>query len=578
MRYLITLILVFISNVTLLSQESYLHIELDTIKANYRTGGYKLDSIDLIYSEKFISTPGSFTTNPFGKFGCAYSSVLINLKEQHREIDPVLFRHAAIPHLGTYYAFGSKGTQYLTVDYNHSFNKKIHFSMQYKRNVAAGAYRFNSFGNDAFSIGLLYLGSRWKHVITTSTFKQQRNLNGGVTSFEEIENFGLEYAKVRKQSTSDSISFLKIRTENEFGLFKKDSLHRFGLIFKNQLIIDKRVFKEKDSLTTWYPNQILFDTLNTRDLTQFSRLDNQMGIRFKNKRIYSEFLLANGYWKYKTSSFQIINEVDLLYNIYFKSHQWSFGSKNQLNLIGAKQQSLFNFIIQRKGDISNLSLILNQSNVIPTPLQRNYITNTLFYSTSNLNLQHSQTATFSIKTNAEQSLCMSLFYGNFQNQYYFINNSWRNDTLTSISQISLNIKGDYNVGLFHFQPNFTFNLIDQVQIVPKYDLRSRLFISKKFKRPGTIFNLGVDINYKSKYQLLTYDDRISLYKLEMDNNFYSDYCMLDAFVSMQLDEFRMYFKMENIDTYWSNPRNTIAENYPIVPSILRLGLTWDFFN
>lgn len=578
MRYLVLLILLIEFSLSIKAQESFIHNTLDTLKASYRIGGKTLDSIDLVYSEKFTSTPGSFTSHPFGKFGNDYRSFWSSLSRQHRLLPVIGFKYAALPHLGTCYAFGSKGTQYLDVEFNQSFSKKIHFSFQYKRNVATGAYRNNAFSNDFFSIGGLYKGNHFGHMLSLSTFKQQRNLNGGISSFSEVEEFGLEYAKVRKQNSSDSISMFVIDTDSEWNIIKNDSLKTFSIILKNKLAIDKRVFKEKDSLSTLYPNAILFDSLNTRELTQLSRLDNMVGLRIKNQKVLFEILIDKGYWKYKTLSTQFKDELDVLANLFVNGKTWNLQTENQFNLLGANQQSKYSLLLIRKGKKINFECNLNQSNLLPTPLQRAYITNTINYVLEDLDLQHSQTIKLSFNTNNKQSIKLSAFYGNFQNHYFFVNDSWKNDTLKSVSQLTLQAKGDFKLGVFHLQPNLTLNLVDKIQLLPKYDLRTRFFISKNVKRPGTIFNVGVDVNYLSTYQLMTFDDRISMYQMNFKNGNFNDYLMLDAFVSMQLDEFRMYLKMENVDSFWVSPRNNIAKDYPIVPSIMRLGLTWDFFN
>jgi hypothetical protein len=578
MRHLITFILVIVISLSVQAQESFLHQKLDTLKASNRSGGESLDSIDLVFSEKFSSTPGSFTTNPFGKYNNDYKGFFQSLNSQHRDLQRIGFKYSAIPHLGSYYAFGSKGTQYLVVDYSQSINSKIHLAFNYNRNVASGAYRYNAFTNDFFSFGILYKGYRWNHEIIAATLKQQRNLNGGISSFEEVENYGLEFAKVRKQQTSDSISSYSFKTFSEWGIFKKDSLKGFAFELKNKLVIDKRVFKEKDSLTVWYPNSILFDSLTTRDLTQFSRLDNQFGLRYKNNKLFSELLIDKGLWKYKTHSSQFRNEIDLLANLYYVSDKFVIKSENQQNVVGANQQSKFRALVAFIGDKMNFMVDLNRSNLLPNPMQRIYITNTLNYITNDLKLQQTQSLQVEIKIKRKQSIVFSSFLANYKNKYYFIKDKWRNDTLNSISQLTFQIKGDFCFGLFHVQPNLQLNLVDKVQLLPKYDLRTRFFIAKQFKRPGTSFNLGVDVNYKSTYQLMTFDDRISLYQMNFKNGYYLDYVNLDAFVSMQLDEFRLYFKMENLDSFWTNPKNNIAVNYPIVPTIMRIGLTWDFFN
>ena len=82
-------------------------------------------------------------------------------------------------------------------------------------------------------------------------------------------------------------------------------------------------------------------------------------------------------------------------------------------------------------------------------------------------------------------------------------------TLNSISQFTTEFKGNFEYGILHFQPNISINLVDKLQLLPKYDLRARIFLAKKFKTSETFLNIGVDINYKSKYKLMSFDDRIS---------------------------------------------------------------------
>ncbi len=578
MRYIITLTLVLILSVSINAQESFLHKKLDTIKASYRTGGEKLDSLDLIFSEKFITTPGSFYANPFGKFGNNYISFFESISKQNRDLKAIEYKYSAIPHLGAYYAFGSKGTQYFVFNYNQSFSKKTHLATQYKRHVASGAFRNNAFSNDEFSIGLLYKGKRLINDLSLSSFKQQRNLSGGIFSFDEIELYGIDYAKVKKNNSSDSISRFLIKTETEYGILKKDSLHKIAFILKNKLVIDKRVFREKDSLLKWYPNSIYIDSFNTRDLSQLSRLDVQSGIRYKNQNTRIELLIDKGYWKYKTLSHQYKNELDFIANLYFENNKWNVQLENQYNIVGANNQFKYSINLAKLGRKVDFLCNINKIGLLPTPMQRAYFTNTLNYNLTDLKLQNTQSAIITLKTKQKQSIILSAYYSNYKNHYFFIKNSWRNDTLNSINHFTLKASGDFSFGLLHIQPNISINLLDKVQLLPKYDLRSRFFISKIFKRPATVLNFGIDVNYNSTYQLMTFDDRIAIFKMNFNNGYFKDYLMLDGFTSLQIDELRMYFKIENLDSFWTNRINSIAMGYPIAPFIMRLGLTWDFFN
>jgi len=52
----------------------------------------------------------------------------------------------------------------------------------------------------------------------------------------------------------------------------------------------------------------------------------------------------------------------------------------------------------------------------------------------------------------------------------------------------------------------------------------------------------------------------------------------DALVAVKIDEFRFYFKAENLNDYTIQQKVFVVKNYPISPSIFRIGFTWDFVN
>ena len=68
------------------SQDGLVSIQVDTLKAGYRTAGKGLDSIDIRLSEKHTTLPGGFLFHPFGKYGAEYGSVFHSLVNQNRPV------------------------------------------------------------------------------------------------------------------------------------------------------------------------------------------------------------------------------------------------------------------------------------------------------------------------------------------------------------------------------------------------------------------------------------------------------------------------------------------------------------
>jgi hypothetical protein len=84
---------------------------------------------------------------------------------------------------------------------------------------------------------------------------------------------------------------------------------------------------------------------------------------------------------------------------------------------------------------------------------------------------------------------------------------------------------------------------------------------------------------KSVYTLLNFDTPWGLYSVDNPASLkYNSIVQLDAFIGISIHELRFYFKYENIDNAWNPVTNRVAINYPVMPKILRIGLTWDFLN
>ena len=87
----------------------------------------------------------------------------------------------------------------------------------------------------------------------------------------------------------------------------------------------------------------------------------------------------------------------------------------------------------------------------------------------------------------------------------------------------------------------------------------------------------MDVFRQAAYQLMSYNDRFSLFTLgDFENTI--PFTGIDAFLSLGFDEFRFFLKMENVHYYWTDKSNLIQKGYPITPRMMRLGMVWDFLD
>ncbi len=581
MKIVKSIFLCFFSFASFAQTNLLLH-KVDTLKADFRSGGKSIDSLDLYFAEKQTTLPGGTQNNPFGKNGSDYFNFFQTLSNQYRitKIASPIF--TALPHLGFVYGIGSAGQQYLHADFQQTLRGNIHLNMQYNRQVSTSLYKQSDFSTDAFTFSLSRYGKQWKHLIEGSSTNFVRSLNGGVSSDNKMLNaYGLEYAPIHKEQALDSSNRYFIQHQSVWNFIPNDSLHTFesGLIFTNQLQVDRRIYREKDSISNLYP--FFADATFTRDLSQLSFLENRLSYFLKTKKHTSAFGMNHVYWIYKTNAFQIKNAINITWNTLLNFGSTKIYYELMQNLVGQGKQ--FSHTMQltstQKYGVHQLEIIKSQ--LVPEPVQRLYFGNTIAWKIPSVEKQDLFAVAYTFSGKSKLKPMVKIGYKDMQNTYFLVNDTWRNDTLTHVQQVYLNTSCDLVLGKFHLQPSITLNyLTKQIQLLPKYDVRGRFFWKSKLKqREKYEVIVGTEVYAKSAYRLLNFESPWGLFSVNNPaSSMYVPVVQLDAFIGISIEELRFYFKYENIDHAWNPVANRIAINYPVMPRILRIGLTWDFLN
>ena len=565
-----------------MGQTNLLFHKVDTLKADFRSGGKSNDSLDLYFAEKQTTLPGGTQNNPFGVNGNDYFNFFQSLPKQYRLSAIASPVFTALPHLGFMYSVGSGGLQYLHTDYQQTLRGNIHLAMQYNRNVSATLYKQSDFSSDAFTMSLSRYGKNWNHVLEGSSTSLTRKLNGGVVKDDKmLDDYGIIYAPINNSNSNDSSKRYLLHHQSVWNFLKNDSLRQVqtGLVFNNQLRVERRVFSEVDSISKIYP--FFINPNLSRDLSQLSSLENGIGYYLKTRNSATEFGINRVYWIYKTNAVQIKNAINVTLNT-----NWTFG-KSQFNylmmqnLTGQANQFSHSVLFSNKQKLGNHILELGVSQLVPEPFQRVYFSNTMGWNMANIEKQGVFSFLYAYTGKGKAKFNLRVGYKQMNNTYFFINDQWRNDTLTKIQQLYLSASCSVNAGKFYLQPRITLNhLNNQIQLLPKYDVRARLFWKSQIKNKEKYEVIaGVDVYAKSTYSLMNFDNRLSVFMISNPSNkMYTSIVQLDAFIGIAIDEMRFYFKYENIDNSWNPKNNRVAQNYPVMPKILRIGLTWDFLN
>lgn len=567
------------------SQGNNYYSVVDTIKIESRTGGNELDSVPEYHSGVLVLNPGSYSNGLYGNFGNEYENVLNKLGSSQNLLSKQNFIFTAAPHLGFMYSFGSGGIQQLHFEYQQFFSKKFGINLNLNRNSMGEMMREGNFAFSEFQMKTRFVDKRYKNYTLLAFQKFDMNHNGGLDTSASVLEFPLNFLGVNKSSSNltkanDSAKQFRLETEHYFN-FLNDSIKGLGLLLHQKWDIYNRIYKESGDLDSVY-SIINIDSSETRDQFQFARIDNNLGVYTSGTKFFATASFSHAYWAYQNLGLRRDTvELGFNANLSYKFKSFSLNNQSYYNLAGAKGE---------KSTILNLNLDQTKFRVhgsfsfsqkLTELFQRSYFANNISWKTTSLSTQNLMRLAGNIELKGKYELKAHVSYSNFSNYYFLLDSVWRNDTLSSLNLLNANIRASFKYKALFFQPTVILNQFSKdLSFLPKLDFRARLGIHKKvFKSQKLDFIAAVDFSYLSSRKLLTYSNSLDLFVLNngtqsTNANLYK----LDFFTGIQVETFRFYVKVENINYLWDRSDSYVFENIPITPFHLRIGLTWDFFN
>jgi len=554
---------------------------VDSLTYSNRVGGNKLDSLDLYFTAYPQTTPGGAVYHVFGNFQSNFTDLFDRFRTPFLIEKPISNKFSALPHLGFMYSFGSKGVQFLHTDYQQQLGKRTSFQFLLQQNSLGEMLRNGDFKNRQIQSSLRYSGKKYLFGFDLWFQHSEIGLNHGLQDSVSANIFDLQFLAVNNNEAFSKTNQIRIGTQHILN-FSSDSTRVFGLLYKNNWSISNRVYRDSLDLNTKYA-ELNFDSLKTRDQFQLAKFQNALGFAYRNKKITLEGFAQASYWDFQNiARHQDTTELSLHVNGIYQTAKWQLKNESYLNLKGALGEWSEKLYFRLNRTAWDVKLVAGIENKLPDVFQRKYFANSYHWALTDLKNQQKTFVDLNLSFKNKFEPNVSVFYKQYQHLYFYVGNSWRNDTLTKISL--LQFQGSV---LLPFK-SFGLRLVASVNplaqnftYIPLWDLRGRLFFQKKlFKAKKFDFICAVDLKYQSVAQLLDYNAALGLYALNSSPvvSFKSDWVKIDFYTAFKIDEFRFYFKLENIDYSWLNRDIKVLSNYPIAPRMIRLGVTWDFFN
>lgn len=562
------------------AQEKLMLTKVDTIGLEYRSAGYDLDSIDAINVGNLNLRPAAGFSGMF-EYNLAKNlyqspagfSYLINEKR----VKP---KFIGLPYLGFQYAFGSALNQALNLDYHQYFTPGTHIHFRYHRRTSNGILRNGGFKLNDVSLEFYHVKKRWSTKLEAYYGGHEYQENTGIETDEFIDVFPIEFTPVIRNNAQSVVRKLNVAWDNYFRILG-DSINGFGVKVQNRFDLNGRVFNDPNFADTLVEN-IYIDSSTTRDQYQTSSISNGGGIYFNSNVFQIDATLNHRYWKNQNlGQYRDTNEVYLQSLLWTEWKGITVENDFYFNLIGALGE-FYNHTKLTLTPFKKTEVFgrLNFDNKLPMPYQRFHNANHLQWELNDLQTQQILNVSGGIHYGDTNFIEATVNWTNINNGLYFIQNEWRQDTLDFVSVGTIGLKGALHLGKFRFYPSAQLGVnTDNFSYQPTFSTMNRIsFQTKLFKAQRLGMALGVDVGYVTGYQFMQYNTLLSVLQPVQTIEKTPNLMRLNAFAALSIDQFRFFVRAEHLDYYINDQAARIDTNYTIMPFIIRIGVTWDFFN
>ena len=579
MRFFIVCISLFFC-VSLNAQTFRSLFSVDSLKMFHQTGG-KLDSIDLIIgmpSSTFVGGSWNRLENTLGP----NEFIKFNGGQQlYSFSDWKKMRYTGLPHLGFAYSFGGKGTQFVTATYEQAFKHSVLLNLDYTKYRSSGFLRNSEFTHNDLQLQLNKTGKIYSFELKGAYETSDAEQNGGLLLDSLADNFDLVFLPVQKENAKLATRRTRLSLTNYVDCIK-DSTKAMGLYIQHELKIKKFSYTEKsDSLSLLY-SSINKDSLVTNDQHQWSQIANGVGVFWKNDFHFLTFGPTLRFWNFQNLGiYRDTLELNLVANYAYKRKDLTLQAFSEWNLVGAQNESIHLLSANYKSNKFKFAGSVLYENKLPDYYQRYAVGNNYACNLQNPNKQIRFQPTVSVKSSlAGISFLGTYSFALMKNNYFFIQDTWRNDTLGSFRFQQISLRLEYAYRKLTIQPNYIFTVsMDNLKITPTHQFQTRLFLKGYiFKARKMLAYTGIDFALLSSFQRIGYSSNTGSFQLDEIYTNNKGYTNIHFFAGFQIEEFKFFLRMENIAYFWNDKNSELVKNYPLQSNLIRVGITWDFFN
>ena len=152
----------------------------------------------------------------------------------------------------------------------------------------------------------------------------------------------------------------------------------------------------------------------------------------------------------------------------------------------------------------------------------------------------------------------------------------------NIQVFNATLRQDFKVGILHLDNEVTYQTSSNEDVLPlpKWVLYHNLYIRAQLAKKVLTVDLGADFHYFTEYYAPDYAPGIGQFYLQNPDTRFKlgGYPMVNAYVNLHLKRTRIFVQLFNVVQKTGNKSYFYAPHYPLNPRILKVGISWNFFD
>jgi len=521
------------------------------------------------------------------------------------DIEDIKYYEVPTPTTEITYRTGLQQGQVLDAIFTLNFSKRLNVSLSYKGIRSLGAYRRSlaSHGNFRGTFQYRTTNNRYEirgHVTSQDFFNEE---SGGLPD-SEIEKFksndsnytSRERLDVNLTDAENNFEGKRIYLDHSYKLFaNKDTLGnkdfsnlKLGHVFTYET--KQYNFSQTNANTSFFGEE---NSTNTNeDAAKYQFLNNEFNLEFNSKyvlgKIKANINLINYSYGYDTilNTNNLISNTKLKGNVISAGAKWNAKIKNfNLNAVANVTPGNSNLggsylkgeASYKKDSVFNIKASLLLSSKAPNfNMQLHQSNHDIYNWENNFSKVNTRNLGFDI---ASKWINAGVNFTNIDNYTYFDANYQPQQFNDQITYLKVKANKEFKYKKIAIDNTVMYQNVSNgssVFRVPEMVTRNTFYYQDYwFKGKPMLVNIGATFNYFTKYKMNAYNPLLAEFTLQ--DNQEIGFASVDVFFNAQVRRTRLYFKIENVTSSFTEKNYFSAPNYPYRDFTIRFGLVWNWF-